>query len=63
MGTYSPNYKSTYNLLRGLRGLISAVKIGVINPKSTYNLLRGLRGSTAIIGVISILNLQVPITD
>ena len=29
MGTYNPKYKSTHNLLRGLRGLISAVVIGV----------------------------------
>ena len=37
MGTFNHNYKSNYNLLRGLRGRIS----------------------TAIIGVISTLNLQV----
>ena len=30
MGTYNHNHKYTYNLLRGLRGLISAVIIGVI---------------------------------
>ena len=35
MGTYNHNYKSTYNLLRGLRGLISTVTIGVL---STLNL-------------------------
>ena len=35
MGTYSHSYKSTCNLLRGLRGLISAVRIRVI---STLNL-------------------------
>ena len=43
MGTYNPNYKSTYNLLRGLRGLrglINAVVIG------------------AVIGVIGTLKLQ-----
>ena len=34
MGTYT-DYKSTYNLLKGLKGLISAVLIGVI---STLNL-------------------------
>ena len=32
MGTYNPHYKSTYNLLRGLRGLISAVLIGLQVP-------------------------------
>ena len=31
MGTYNPNYKSTYNLLRGLRGLVSAVITGVVS--------------------------------
>ena len=30
MGTCNRRYKSTYNLLRGLRGLISAVVIRVI---------------------------------
>ena len=36
MGTYNPTYnKSTQNLLRGLRGLISTVIIGVV---STLNL-------------------------
>ena len=35
MGTYNHNYQSTYNLLRGLRGLISAVIMGLI---STLNL-------------------------
>ena len=30
MGTYNHTYKSTYNLLRGLRGLISTVVIRVI---------------------------------
>ena len=29
MGTYNPNYSSTYNLLRGLGGLISAAVIGL----------------------------------
>ena len=31
MGTYNPTSKSTYNLLGGLRGLISTVVIGVIS--------------------------------
>ena len=31
MGTYGPTYKATYNLLRGLRGFIRTVKIGVIS--------------------------------
>ena len=31
MGTYNPNCKSTYNLLRGLWGLISTVIIGGIS--------------------------------
>ena len=35
MGTYNHSYKSTYNLLRGLKGLISRVIIKVI---STMNL-------------------------
>ena len=35
MGTYNHSYKSTYNLLRGLAGLISTVIISVI---STLNL-------------------------
>ena len=35
MGTYNARYKSTYHLLRGLRGLISTVMIGVT---STLNL-------------------------
>ena len=35
MGTYNPSYKSTYNLLRGLRGLISTVINGV---RGTLNL-------------------------
>ena len=35
MGTYNPINKSTYSLLRGLRGLINAGRIGVI---STLNL-------------------------
>ena len=29
MGTYNPNYRYSSNLLRGLKGLISAVIIGV----------------------------------
>ena len=41
MGTSKPNYKSTYNLLRGLRGLIrSTVLLGV---PSTLNLQVGHR--------------------
>ena len=35
MGIYNQSYKSTYNLLRGFRGLISTVISGVI---STMNL-------------------------
>ena len=35
MGTYNHSYKSTYNLLTGLRGLVSRVGIRVI---STMNL-------------------------
>ena len=35
MGTSNPNNKSTYNLLRGLGGLISAVILGF---RSTLNL-------------------------
>ena len=35
MGTYNPHDKSTYNLLRGLRGLMGTGIIGVI---STLNL-------------------------
>ena len=31
MGTYNPNYKSTSNLLKGLRGLISTDRIGAIS--------------------------------
>ena len=38
MGTYNHSYKSTYNLLRGLRGLISTVITRVI---STLNLQVG----------------------
>ena len=34
MGTFYPSYESTYNLLRGLRGLISAVIIGVTSTLS-----------------------------
>ena len=34
MGTYSTCCKSTYNLLRGLRGPISTVIIGVISTLS-----------------------------
>ena len=36
MGTYNHSYKSTYKLLRGLRGLISTVKnrvISTLNPE------------------------------
>ena len=36
MGTYNHNYKSTCNLLRGLRGLISAVIVGVISALQGY---------------------------
>ena len=32
MGTDDPNAKSTHNLLRGLRGLIREVKVGVRSP-------------------------------
>ena len=39
MGTYNHSYKSTYNLLRELRGLISTVSIRVI---STLNLQVGI---------------------
>ena len=42
MGTYNPDYKSTSSLLRGLRGLISTVIIGV---RSTLNLQVSLRNS------------------
>ena len=38
MGTYNTSCKSTYNLLRGLRGLISTVILGVT---STLNLQVG----------------------
>ena len=44
MGTYNPNYMSTDNLLRGLRGLTGTVRIGVISyefpepPSSLGNL-------------------------
>ena len=31
MGTYNHSYKSTYNLLRGLRGLIRTVIVRVIS--------------------------------
>ena len=30
MGTYTPNYRPTCNLLAGLRGLVSTVIVGVI---------------------------------
>ena len=40
MGTSSQNYESAYNLLRGLRGLTSALILGVI---STLNLQVGFR--------------------
>ena len=31
MGTYNPTYKSTVNLLRGLKGFISTVIVGAIS--------------------------------
>ena len=34
MGTKNPNHVSTYHLFRGLRGLISAVEIGVNFPEA-----------------------------
>ena len=36
MGTYNPGYKSTYNLLRGLRGHLSTV---IAKIMSTLKLL------------------------
>ena len=36
MGTSNPNYKSTHDLLRGLRGLISTVIIGAISARAEY---------------------------
>ena len=39
MGTYNHSYKSTYNLLRGLRGLISTAISRVV---STMNLQVGV---------------------
>ena len=43
MGTYHPNDKSTYNLLRGARGLISKAMFGVT---STLNLQVGYTGGS-----------------
>ena len=48
MGTDNPNYKSTYNLLRGLRELISIVITGVI---STLNLQVGEGYHTLLVDV------------
>ena len=48
MGTYNHSYKSTYNLLRGLRGLISTVISRVI---STMNLQVGFRGVQGSVGL------------
>ena len=42
MGTYSNNYKSTYKLLRGLRGLTSTAIIGVIGTLNLQVLHRRL---------------------
>ena len=47
MGTSNPNHKSTYNLLRGLRGLISI--IGVL---STLNLQVQRMPMTATLGPV-----------
>ena len=40
MGTYTHNYKSTYNLLRGLRWLIRAVILGVVSTLNLQGLSR-----------------------
>ena len=34
MGTSNPSYTSTYNLLRGLRGLLSRLRIRVISSQN-----------------------------
>ena len=47
MGISNPNYKSTYNLLRGLRGLISAAITGFI---STLNLQAGFYNAIGEVG-------------
>ena len=36
MGTYNHSYESTYNLLRGLRGLISTVIVRVISTLKVF---------------------------
>ena len=38
MGTYTPNCKSTYNLLRGLRGLRGLIRAVIIGVIRTLNL-------------------------
>ena len=57
MGTYNPNYKSTYNLLRGLRRLRGLIPIAYLED------LRDLWGliPTVIIGGIRTLNHQVAV--
>ena len=42
MGTYNSTYKSAYSLLRGLRGVISAVIIGVISAHEPPSRVSGL---------------------
>ena len=43
MGTYNHSYKSTSNLLRGLRGLISTVISRVISTRNLQVLVTGAR--------------------